>query len=372
LACNDTFPQHPTGGLYNKTEKRRKNFKTLACFPEIMSIDVGVWVSWNDCDEDVPEGSVGPVTAWYSDDRVKIDFPNGNWHFPIDELTVVETPAFARTGQGWRPQQSAYEAWMDMAHDKSHIEALRQDASLLDAEGQTEWNWMGAKDQPRCSIEAFALELFKYHTQGDEMVAETGGVEFKVAVTKGNSPFAFPHDEPALATATFLSSAGAPLVVFESRLADEKGDDERHHGAQGPPRSYVSYPVAGKHVSFFGDLYHGMPDQMRLEPFMSSEASGTEEAHFVLLVNLQTASSVCSSHRLSEDLANKMTNHTGICSAHPTIQKPIWLDRRGGRGEVHRLVGESTSLTAALPLGIMRQTIEAELLTHEFRMVNRR
>lgn len=339
-----------------------------------MSIDVGVWVSWNDCDEDVPKGSVGPVTEWYSDTRVRVDFPNGNWHFPIDELTVVETPAFARGRQGWRPQQSAYEAWLDIADNKGHLEALQQDASLLDAEGQTDWFWMGAQDQPRCSIEAFALELFQYHTQGDEGVAETGGVEFKVAVTKGTSPsvpFTFPHDEPALATATFLSSAGAPLVVFESRPGDEKSEDEVCYGPQGPPRSYVSYPVAGKHVSFFGDLYHGMPEQMRLEHLMSSEPSGMEP-HFVLLVNLQTASSVCSTQRLSEALAKKMTHHTGICSAHPTIQKPIWLERRGGRGEVHRLVGESPSLTAALPFGVMRQIIQADLLTHEFRIANRR
>lgn len=57
---------------------------------------------------------------------------------------------------------------------------------------------------------------------------------------------------PALCTVTFLSGCGAPVAVFDSRVEDAQR-------CYAPPRSYVSYPVPGKHISFFGDLFHGAP-----------------------------------------------------------------------------------------------------------------
>jgi len=342
-----------------------------------MSIDVGVWVSWNDEDEDVPKGTIGEVTEWHSDTRVRIQFPEGNWHFPLDELTIVATPASARGSQGaWRPRQSSYEAWTNIL-GPGGLAALQKDAGVLEAAGKTEWMWMGASDQPRCSVEAFALEVFKHHTGGDEGVAETGGVEFKIDYRKpadaSHAPFTFPHDEPALATMTFLGSAGAPLVVFESRAAEDKGDEAPSFGPQGPPRSYVSYPVAAKHVSFFGDLYHGTPEEMAREHMVSGQASNSEPG-VVLLVNIQTAASVCTTERLSEEFAKKMSNHSGLFALDSNdrdkLQQPSWVDKRSGRGERTRLAEQNTSLTAALPFGVMRQAMKTGP-AHEFRVKHR-
>jgi len=55
-------------------------------------VKVGEYVTWDDEDEDVPEGHVGEVTGWRDNERVHIQFPNGNWHFPINELSRADKP----------------------------------------------------------------------------------------------------------------------------------------------------------------------------------------------------------------------------------------------------------------------------------------
>ena len=70
---------------------------------------------------------------------------------------------------------------------------------------------------------------------------------------------------------------------------------------------------------------------------------------------------MCSPKRLPESLSAKLSQGAGGFVLDPADrhkhEQPEWIERRGGRGEVTRLEGQSTVLTAALPLGAMRQAI---------------
>ena len=77
-----------------------------------------------------------------------------------------------------------------------------------------------------------------------------------------------------------MADSGAPTVVFDARPRDAAsaraagahrgrgGDDDdaaRDPAAAAPcpPRAWVSYPRAAKHVAFAGDLLHGAPAEVR-------------------------------------------------------------------------------------------------------------
>jgi len=348
-------------------------------------IDVGHFVRWNDCDGDVPEGDIGEVTGWKDNERVYISFPRGSWHFPIDELEIVDRPKRGREEAGgppqWRPSLAQFECWNNAINTES-LQTLAQDAVESTRHGNG-WLWISAKDEARCTLEHFAQEVFRFHTGGDTAVAETGGVEFKVEVRRHESEaeaedrnehakdFDFHQDgtntHPALCSVTFLSGCGAPIVVFDTRASD-LGRRE------GPPRrGYVSYPVPGKHVSFLGDLIAGTPDELSAERLVGAK---TDEPRVAIRVNIwPNGQPQNGSTRLEQSAVDKMSqNENGDClellrsfDCHQGMMKPYWVGRRAGRGEMTRCRDHQPSLTAALPVGVFRQALwwrkdESELL----------
>ena len=65
---------------------------------------------------------------------------------------------------------------------------------------------------------------------------------------------------PHISTVTYLTGDGAPTLVCEQRSPvsyDQVPD------AFGPiPQAWLSYPLAGKHMSFDGGLLHGAPNAL--------------------------------------------------------------------------------------------------------------
>ena len=154
--------------------------------------------------------------------------------------------------------------------------------------------WLDADAEPSCQLEALALEIADFHLQG----ADYAGVEIWTQFRTKNSGglgFHFDKDEqaalkdnawkhPVVGTATYLTSGGAPLVVFAT--ASPEGDEESHQegGSSGSEtkqssvyestkkpktgnetsllaednadsedqvsRAWVCYPSKGRHVAF--------------------------------------------------------------------------------------------------------------------------
>lgn len=147
---------------------------------------------------------------------------------------------------------------------------LFQDAKALwdlhgGEKGSAQTFWLGHKMKPRCLLEATALQIAEFHMEG----AAFRGVEFWTRwhgsdekVDKQLNEFHTDNDvvafhskglwtHPAIATATYLTSVGAPLVICQ--IDNSGGDSVSCSGLS------VCFPVAGRHVAFEGSLLHGVP-----------------------------------------------------------------------------------------------------------------
>ena len=191
--------------------------------------------------------------------------------------------------------------------------------------------WIDADGPARCVIEATALQIADFHLAG----ADYQGVEIWTQFRKGaqkaddsvESPtqqqsqgleFHFDKDEqlvtrenvwkhPVVATATYLTTGGAPLVVFATTSAEGGGSDNdldnNHlekmvqekeaapaHSAvkksktnrddrnnitsinddvgdessktESPDCAWICYPQKGRHVAFAGNFLHGVVDEL--------------------------------------------------------------------------------------------------------------
>ena len=95
---------------------------------------------------------------------------------------------------------------------------------------------------------------------------------------------------PELATVTYLSSQGAPTVVFDSSIADDNDatqpvpphtqtQSETGISAAGPAWTFVSYPRRGKHLAFPGNLLHGCPAELCCRARGTSGPSNQQRGH---------------------------------------------------------------------------------------------
>mmetsp|Transcript_24653 Transcript_24653/g.37461 ORF Transcript_24653/g.37461 Transcript_24653/m.37461 type:complete len:326 (+) Transcript_24653:239-1216(+) len=143
--------------------------------------------------------------------------------------------------------------------------------------------WVPYSSKPRCLLEATALQIGKFHLQDFEF----SGVEFWAQYRRSNDGLGFHFDKdehaareenvwkhPALATATYLSNEGAPLVVFETYSAeDTDAEEQKDHSEEtgkrrnenipsNPPRAWIVFPSQGRHVVFSGGLLHGVASEV--------------------------------------------------------------------------------------------------------------
>ena len=172
--------------------------------------------------------------------------------------------------------------------------------------------WIGATDEPRCTLEKLALSIFRFHASrhsrtvaaaadptraGSFDPARSGAewwcqirpsplTESAEAGKSGASPsssdrsigFHFDKDEWAMAqnetaihpitsTVTYLSSGiagGAPTVILDRMLARGAGGKEVTLSKEPISRMFVSHPRILKHTAFDGRLLHGVPARNQL------------------------------------------------------------------------------------------------------------
>ena len=144
--------------------------------------------------------------------------------------------------------------------------------------------WIDRDATPMSDLEGLALSVLRSHLVPgcEETIA---GAEYWVQWRTGGGPglgLHFDKDErahaerdewhhPMLATATYLTDGGAPLVVFNTT---SDGDGPVTRGCLVAPRK-------ARHVAFLGNLLHGVPRE--LTPRRDVRAS---EKRVSVLVNL--------------------------------------------------------------------------------------
>jgi hypothetical protein len=120
--------------------------------------------------------------------------------------------------------------------------------------------WIQAHDPPRCLVEALALQIADFHLQGTPYAGVEIWVQYRSSSSSSSSSsfanqhgleFHFDKDEqaakqniwkhPVVGTATYLTTGGAPLVVFatasqetvEEEVDDDKNNDEANKKDKG-------------------------------------------------------------------------------------------------------------------------------------------
>lgn len=134
--------------------------------------------------------------------------------------------------------------------------------------------WIDVKSKPRCALEKFALQCALFHHP------DCAGAEFWVQIREGstsdanggNLDFHFDKDEialkvhdvwenPTISTVTYVGDMdalwGAPLIVYDTTPNEIPRLKFPSH-YYFPKRSWICFPIPNTHVSFSGNLLHGI------------------------------------------------------------------------------------------------------------------
>ena len=153
--------------------------------------------------------------------------------------------------------------------------------------------WIDRDATPMSDLEGLALSVLRSHlVPGCE--EEVAGAEYWVQVRYGGGPglgLHFDKDErahaerdewhhPMLATATYLTDGGAPLVVFDT-ASDGNGRVRR---------GWLVAPRMARHVAFLGNRLHGVPAELAPENLLASPINCAKDdpgtTRISVLVNL--------------------------------------------------------------------------------------
>lgn len=186
-----------------------------------------------------------------------------------------------------------FAAWTEPPRSKSHKWSsnygdLAKDARKLFGQAQNQAYWVDAQATPRTMLERFALDVFWFHVvdrfQYQAKIKSSrcvAGAEYWVQRRTAAQPkiqrsinWHFDKDErllddfdltahPCLATVTYLSDCGAPLLVLTEPILSPGPDGAPLKPINGrPAKAFMVYPTKGRHVAFHGNLLHGCPAEL--------------------------------------------------------------------------------------------------------------
>eukprot|EP00747_Dinoflagellata_sp_TGD_P193259 gnl/TRDRNA2_/TRDRNA2_59190_c0_seq1.p1 gnl/TRDRNA2_/TRDRNA2_59190_c0~~gnl/TRDRNA2_/TRDRNA2_59190_c0_seq1.p1 ORF type:complete len:373 (+),score=38.11 gnl/TRDRNA2_/TRDRNA2_59190_c0_seq1:161-1120(+) len=265
--------------------------------------------------------------------------------------------------QAWNGPPTAKRAGIRESSNRCKL--LAQAARKIYAKAGNAPFWVAARATPKTLLEQFAHDVFWFHVRRlgwtKDAVARLGraaGAEFWVqrrlssqAPSERGVGWHYDKDEdllddcglflqPFVATATYLTGKGAPLVVLERpTLLPGEGDDEPQveepdlGGRRSSRDAFVAFPAPGLHVAFRGNLLHGVPPTL--------EARRGERLSLLLNVWLH--------HRP----LNLRRCPVGLSKSRPATSKAMShvAPRAGhrlrirGKGSKTRLASDSVSLT---------------------------
>ncbi|GMH47207.1 hypothetical protein TrRE_jg2693 [Triparma retinervis] len=122
----------------------------------------------------------------------------------------------------------------------------------------------------RCGLEALALSIFHHHAKDAKFDPSRSGAEWWTQVIDVRDDIGVHFDRdygmeefglnvhPHVATVTYLSDKGGPTVVLEHTSGCEVGEDF----SGSVDKVFMSYPEAGKHMSFDGRFLHLAPTDL--------------------------------------------------------------------------------------------------------------
>lgn len=184
-------------------------------------------------------------------------------------------------------------------NDNKLMDDLLFDCEIADCGLMPRTFWMPVDDsvEPACTLEKMALDIFHHHVSasvGGQYDKATSGAEWWVQLrpsppnmgryamhddskpdimSNGGISFHWDKDEdlrllaggnlyvhPHISTVTYLTSIGAPTMVCNQRINALSG--EWLEPDEGDAESYLSWPRAGKHLSFDGGFLHAAPPNL--------------------------------------------------------------------------------------------------------------
>lgn len=179
----------------------------------------------------------------------------------------------------------AFSAWESVLPFKLQSEIISK-ARASFGYGQNPSFWVGAFERTDNLLERFAHDVFWFHISRLQLsqrelksYGRGAGAEFWVQLRTDEQPqhergmdWHFDKDEdlldtkdialtPTVGTVTYLSSAGAPLVVLSEPTLSGNGAGLKPLRGQ-EVVAYVTKPMLGRHVAFDGGLLHGCPAQL--------------------------------------------------------------------------------------------------------------
>lgn len=239
-------------------------------------------------------------------------------------------------------------------------------AALGGARDVAKTSWIGVRDVPRCGLERLALEILRFHFPTEAARRDVVGAEFWTQLrtsehSRAEQGLALHYDKdevavdtwdiwahPELATATYLSGGGAPLLVYSTRSRDDgsSSEEEESEAAAGVAQSVaaapagpepacgsVCFPRKARHVAFDGNLLHGVPEELlwldeggvSKEALSSSSGSnaqgGGEYSRLSFLVNMWTSHRPERVNRVPKRLAARLEAASAASVASPLLRR---------------------------------------------------
>ena len=221
-------------------------------------------------------------------------------HFVVITTVIFASLLHSASAMPHRPMADTLFAGYDDVLPKDLVEKVAEECKLAGSwtassgdnfqygKRATFWLQTDPVPKPRNYIEEAVLHLSKYALQDmyshrdHEMIL---GAEWWVQIRSGTETIGFHYDKdeamasikskmkhPLISTVTYLTDVGGPTLIFNQTT---NGNDE---SPEIPDLGWISYPTKNRHITFSGDLQHGVLGS-------ASKSGRVSQGRVTLLIN---------------------------------------------------------------------------------------
>lgn len=271
--------------------------------------------------------------------------------------------------------------------DPDLFKELLVDCEIADSGLMPRTFWLSANDNPRCTLEQLAHDIFAHHTASLSFDPKTSGAEWWVQIRPspektgryamhgdpedanekqgvcfhwdkdeelrmicGGSTYVHPH----WSTITYLTDIGAPTLILEGcrigNLTGEWKDDdevEKH--------VVVSWPEQWKHLSFDGRWLHAVPGDLGIRP------ASSEHRRFTFLVNIWLNHVPYDIKPFPSTMLDKLSGHEGAAKVHCKTRLKLSMREKVSSTIEPELCTAESSKKYVWPIGDPGNTVTVQL-----------